>query len=412
MFYLANYIKLRRAVILFGLICCCCLSASAQYFSLDGNRKRAKIPFKLVRNMVVIQLNINNKGPYNFVLDTGVGLMLITDPSLADSIGLVTKRTLKVSGFGEGDDFEAYITPPLKIDIPGLVSNNVAAAIFKKDQFNLSNYAGMSIHGLMGYEFFSKLAVKITFSDSLINVSRPKDMRYFRNSTKIPLSIEEQKPYLTTKVIYADGTEKENKLIVDLGAGHFISIENTANKIAHQKTFITANLGMGIKGVISGSLSRVKEVDLGKYKIKNVITAFPDEDTTRKLVIPRDGNLGIGLLKKFNIIFDYPNGMLYLKPWDSFKTRDEHDMSGLGYFSSGPNLDHVIIYKVEPGSAGDEAGLQKDDEIISINFKPAGDMPLEQIDNLFKSWDGRGFALVIFRDGKYYNLLLTLKRRI
>lgn len=412
MFYLANYIKLRRAVILFGLICCCCLSASAQYFILDGNRKRAKIPFKLVRNMVVIQLNINNKGPYNFVLDTGVGLMLITDPSLADSIGLVTKRTLKVSGFGEGDDFEAYITPPLKIDIPGLVSNNVAAAIFKKDQFNLSNYAGMPIHGLMGYEFFNKLAVKITFSDSLINVSRPKDMRYFRNSTKIPLSIEEQKPYLTTKVIYADGTEKENKLIVDLGAGHFISIENTANKTAYQKTFITANLGMGIKGVISGSLSRVKEVDLGKYKIKNVITAFPDEDTTRKLVIPRDGNLGIGLLKKFNIIFDYPNGMLYLKPWDSFKTRDEHDMSGLGYFSSGPDLDHVIIYKVEPGSAGDEAGLQKDDEIISINFKPAGDMPLEQIDNLFKSSDGRGFALVIFRDGKYYNLLLTLKRRI
>lgn len=410
MFDLVYYIKRNCAAVLFGLLCCCCLSANAQYFDLAGNHKRVNIPFKFVRNLVVIQLKINNKGPYNFILDTGIGLMLITDPSLADSIN-TNRRTVKISGFGEGADFEAYVTSPLKVDIPGLVSNNIVAAIFKTDHFNLSNYAGMPIHGLLGYEFFARLAVKISISDSTINASLPKKMRYYRKAAKIPISIEEHKPYLTTKVVYANGTEKESKLVIDIGAGHFVSMENVADKDTLQKNSITANLGIGIKGVISGSLSRINEIDLGRYKMKNVIAAFPDDDT-RLLTIPRDGNLGMGLLKKFNIIFDYPNSMLYLKPNFNFREKDEHDMSGLGYTSEGIEYNHILVYKVEPGSAGEETGIMKGDEIISIDFRKVTTMTLQQIDNLFKSKDGRSFAIVIFRDNKYYTMALTLKRRI
>ena len=411
MLHLVNYIKLRFTAVLLGLLCCCCLSANAQYFDLDTTRKHVTIPFKLVRNLVVIQLKINNKGPFNFILDTGVGIMLITDPSLIDSVSVVSKRTIKISGFGEGNDFEAFATAPLNIDIPGLFSNDVPAAIFKTDHFNLSNYAGIPIHGLLGYEFFNRLAVKISFADSSINVSRPKDMRYFKKGAKIPLSIENHKPYFTTKVIYANGTEKEIKLVIDIGAGHYVSLENVADKNILQKKYITANLGMGIKGVISGSLSRISEIDLGKYKMKNVIAAFPDDDT-RAFTVPRDGNLGIGLLKKFDIIFDYPNSMMYLKPWANTKKQDEHDMSGLDYYSTADDENHIIIYKVEPGSTGEEAGLEKDDEIISIDFKKVATMSLQQIDNLFKSQDGRSYAIVIFRDKKYYTIALTLKRRI
>ncbi|MDB5146892.1 MAG: hypothetical protein JWQ57_912, partial [Mucilaginibacter sp.] len=87
---------------------------------------------------MIIQLKINNKGPFNFILDTGVGLMIITDPKLADSISIPNKRTLKIPGLGEGEDSEAYVTSTLDVAIPGLVSYDVAAAILKKDVFNLS----------------------------------------------------------------------------------------------------------------------------------------------------------------------------------------------------------------------------------------------------------------------------------
>ena len=105
----------------------------------------------MVRDLIVIHLDINDKGPFNFILDTGVGLMLITDPGLVDSINVQNKRTLKMSSLGEGADIEAYVTSALRIDIPGLISYDVGAAILKKDLLGLSNYAGIPISGLLGY---------------------------------------------------------------------------------------------------------------------------------------------------------------------------------------------------------------------------------------------------------------------
>jgi hypothetical protein len=393
------------------MLCLFCVTANAQSFSLKTPGGIETIPFELVRNLMVIKLKINNKGPYNFVLDTGVGYMLITEPSLVDSINIENKHTVTIHGFGQGSDFEAFITNPLQIDIEGLTSNNVNAALFKKDNFGLSAYAGKTIHGLLGYEFFSRLAVKINFADSTLTVSDPADMNYYRRGAKIPISIEDRKPYLNTKVTFADGTEKQSKLIIDLGAGHFVSMENLENKNELQKKFIKANLGVGINGLINGTLSRIKQVELGKYKVKNVIAAFPDNDKYAKSIL-RDGNIGIGLLKKFDVIFDYPNNMLYLKPGIEYKKREEHDMSGLTYYVFRDNYVHVVIDKVEPESAGSDAGLKKGDEIEMINVTSTANMSLQQIDDLFKSRDGRPFFLLIFRDEKYIPMHLTLKRRI
>jgi hypothetical protein len=365
----------------------------------------------MVRNLIVIQLKINDKGPFNFVIDTGVGFMLITEPSLIDSINIVNKRTIKVSGFGEGNDYEAFVTPTIKVDIPGLISTNITAAILKKDRFNLSSYAGIPIHGLLGHELFSRFAVKVSFSDSTLQVSYPYYTRYFNKTSRIPISIEDGKPYVTTDIIYNNGTKKKVKLIVDLGAGHYVSLENEKNKRELQTKFIEANLGVGIKGQITGLLSRIDEIDLGKYKMKDVIASFPEDDG-RVLNVPRDGNIGIGLLKKFDIIFDYPNNSMYLRPGRDFTERSEHDMSGLVYYSAGEAYDHIIVDRVEPGSAADEIGLEKDDEIVSINFKPVARMTMQDIDNIFKSRDKRGLILEIYRNKKYYSIPLLLKRRI
>jgi len=367
----------------------------------------------MVRNMVVIKLKINNKGPFNFIMDTGVGLMIITDPALIDSVNIPSKHVLKLRGCGEGEAYDAYITSPLQVDIPGLTSYNVAAAILKTDHFGLSNYAGMPIHGLLGYEFFSNLAVKVDFSDSTLTVYRPKDEGLFKKGEKIPITIEGHKPYLEANVYLPDGSVKKSKLIIDLGAGHPLSLENMVDTRELPKKCIPANLGMGFNGPINGFISRINEIELGKYKIKNLISSFPKNDSVKnELIDKRDGNLGLGLLKRFDVVFDYPDNAIYLKPGANFNEPFEHDMSGLEYYADGDDFKRIIISRVEPGSAGDEIGLEKNDEILSINLKPISTMSLEQIDDLFKSQNDRSLLLGIYHDKKYDMVLITLKRRI
>jgi hypothetical protein len=386
----------------------------AQYFDITGNKKKVDIPFRMIRNMVVIKLRINNKGPFNFIMDTGVGLMVITDPALIDSVNIPNKqRILKLNGCGEGDAYDAYITSDLRIDIPGLTSYGVAAAILKTDHFGLSNYAGIPIHGLLGYEFFNNLAVKVSFTDSLLTVYRPKDERLFAKGEKIPMTVEDHKPYVDANVLFPDGCVKKSKLIVDLGAGHPLSLENMTGDPEFPKKCIAANLGMGFNGPVCGYLSRIGEIELGKYKIKNLISSFPRSDSTKsKLTENRDGNLGTGLLKKFDVVFDYAGNALYLKRTFRYSEPFEHDMSGLEYYAGGDDYKHVIIGRVEPGSAADEIGLEKDDEIMSINLKPTAGMSLEQIDAIFKSQNDRYLLLEVYHDKKYDKVIMRLKRRI
>lgn len=403
-----------QALWLLCLLASCFTTAHAQYFDLEARKKKITIPFRLVRNLMVIKLSINNKGPFNFILDTGVGLMIITDPKLVDSIAVINKRTLKIPGLGEGADAEAYVTSALNINIPGLVSYDVAAAILKKDLFSLSGYAGMPIHGLLGYEFFNNLAVKISFQDSTITVTRPKDLKVFRKGTQIPITVEDRKPYVIGKAILQGGQEVKTKLIIDLGAGHPISLEKIISTYGLPQKFISsANLGIGLNGPINGYIARLDALEIGKFKIKGLIASLPDEGNNQNyLSVPRDGNLGIGILKRFSVIFDYTGNSMYLKPGSNFKDPFEHDMSGLEYYAAGNNLDRIIINRVEPGSAGDEIGLEKDDEIVSINFKPVSKMTLEEIDEIFRSKNDRSLLLDVYHDKKLDKVVLTLKRRI
>jgi predicted aspartyl protease len=392
---------------------CHFLPSQAQYFDIDGTRKKVNIPFRMIRNMVIIKLRINDKGPFNFIMDTGAGLMIITDPLLIDSVNIPSKRTLKLSGCGEGDAFDAFITAPLKINIRGITGNNVSAAILKKDHFGLSNYTGIPIHGLLGFEFFNHLAVKVDFADSTITCYRPEDVHLFNKGERIPITIENQKPYLEAMVHLPDGSVKMRKLVIDLGAGHPLSLENMAESKELPKKCIMANLGIGFNGPISGFISRVNEIDLGKYRVKNLISSFPEDDTLlNKLRSKRDGNLGIGLLKRFTVVFDYSGKSIYLRAGLELKEPFEHDMSGLEYYAGGDDFKRVIISRVEPGSAGDQIGLERDDEILAINFKPIANMSLEQIDDIFKSQSERSLLLEIYHDKKYDQVVLTLRRRI
>ena len=106
--------------------------------------------------------------------------------------------------------------------------------------------------------------------------------------------------------------------------------------------------------------------------------------------------MGIGLLKRFKVVFDYTHNTIYLKANQNFKEPFEHDMSGLEYYAAGEDFKRIIISRVEPGSAGDAIGLERDDEIVSINLKPIAKMSLEQVDDLFRSQNDRNILLEVF----------------
>ncbi|MDP5122029.1 MAG: aspartyl protease family protein, partial [Spirosomaceae bacterium] len=119
-------------------------------FHFKGKRQKyAKIPFELSSNLIVVKVAIDDSDTLNFILDTGVTSTIITDPEIANKLGLNYVRDVLVSGAGEGDAITASVsighTLRLSDDI---LANRQNIVVINDDILSLSEYLGIPIHGI------------------------------------------------------------------------------------------------------------------------------------------------------------------------------------------------------------------------------------------------------------------------
>jgi hypothetical protein len=386
----------------------------AQRFEFSRNRKKQSIPFVLVKNLIIIPVYINGKGPYNFLLDTGVAQMIITDTTFLDNLDLKKAQTVKVQGYGFGDNIEAVLTRNVDAKVGKATIRSIPTAIFKKDIFDLSNYLGIKIYGILGYYFFNSFKVKINYYTNKLTFYTP-DAKMELKGTRIPIQITGGKPYLSTQIKTDELGDIDVDLLIDNGSSHPLMMESL-----HDKPFplpaktISANLGVGINGIINGSMGRISAIKLGTYTFNEVLTGFPEYNIGRSTMEgrTRNGSLGSDILRHFVVTFDYIGGFLYLKKNNNEVPKFEHDMSGLEIYVIQGVKDRYYIGRIEVGSPAEEAGLQVNDEITAINFASVVHYKLNDLTEMLKDRNGKQLLMEIYRGDDKHVVLLRLKKRI
>ena len=378
---------------------------------------QVKMHFELQRNLIVLAVRLNNKGPYNFLLDTGVATSLITDPALLTELHLRTGARFRVSGAGEAAPLEAFRTDSVRVQLPGVVAPHLSFLILSEDALNLSGYVGMPIHGILGADVFNSFVVSVRPGESMLvlhdpaRYKRPRSRRW----TSLPLDMEGNKAYLTTPVALTDSLTLPLKLILDTGAGHALSIETSSDaRLRIPPARLRTQLGRGLNGFINGYLGRVAALQLGRYTLKSPITSFPDPaDFALRAEVPRNGNIGFEVLKRFDIVINYSQNYLLLRPNTLFRDPFEQDMCGFEILATGLNFRRYLVVRIQPGSPAEHAGLQAEDELVYINLLPSSVFTLTQLSRIFHSGDGRVVLLVVRRaSGEIYTTTIKLKRQI
>ncbi|MBF9237273.1 aspartyl protease family protein [Hymenobacter sp. BT683] len=390
----------------------------APFVLANSRRRSVRVPIQLQRNLLVVSARLNNSGPYNFLLDTGVNTSIITSPSLADSLRMRQGEKFRVVGAGGASTgLLAYQTDSIRVEIPGAIAAHMSWLVISEDVLNLSGYIGMPIHGILGSELFRSFVVTLRPEQGEILLSNPATYKApsGKNWAAIPLSLENNKAYITTPVKVTDSLTLPLKLVLDTGASHALSIEIDSDprlKLPAQR--LSADLGRGLTGLVEGYLGRVPELQLGRYTMRSVLTSYPNAaDVHRRIEIPRNGNIGYELLKRFYLVVDYPNRRLLLRPNTRFREPFEHDMCGIELLATGPKYRRFFVLRVMANSPAEAAGLAVDDELISINFTPANAYSLTQLDRMLHSEDGRALFMVLRRrNGNLHTASVRLKRQI
>ena len=86
-------------------------------FHWKKSKKTVYIPFDLYSNLVIVPLVINGSDTLKFILDTGVGTTILSDPEVAKKLALKSVRKIRVNGVGMGESIAANIVIDVKIGL-------------------------------------------------------------------------------------------------------------------------------------------------------------------------------------------------------------------------------------------------------------------------------------------------------
>ena len=313
-------------------------------FQFDrARRKKAIIPMQVQRNLLVVSFMLNGVGPLNFVLDSGVGMTILTDPNVADSLKLLRGPSYRVVGAGgESTGLLANEIAGVRLSAGPVVAPNLTLLILSQDVLNLSGYVGMPIHGILGSELFRSFVVSVEPEAFRLVLTEPSRYRPPRGRrwARLPLTIIAHKAYLNLPVQVTDSLALPLRLVLDTGAGHALSLEaGSAPHLVVPRQRLRTDLGRGLTGFIRGYLGRVSALQLGRYRLPAVLTSFPDSNQVHaRATVPRNGNIGFELLKRFTMVIDYPHERLLLRPNNQYREPFEHDMCGLDLIAARPRL--------------------------------------------------------------------------
>ena len=388
-------------------------------FFLTQNRKWTRIPFQLHSNLIVVPVRINNSDTLNFILDTGVGHTIITDPTVLPRNKTKTTRRIKLSGAGEGTSLMANIAIDNTLNMGGLQANHHNVVILDEDILKLSEYVGTPIHGIFGYEVFEHFVVNIDFQRRELTLMKPDKYRYRkRRGEQVPIIVQDTKVYTDALTVFDGEKSTPLRVVLDTGAGHALLLDHSRSAPVMQlpEKVIRAQLGRGLNGVINGSMGRIGKVRFGSYELANILASFPDSIAYRAKLIDmpqRQGNVGCELLRRFNVTFNYRDQYIVMKPVRRMmREQFEHDMSGLELRAKGDRFRSYYVDHVAEGSPAQQAGLHEGDEVLFINKNSAHDLTISDIYKLLQQGEGREVSFLIRRSGQLIVAAFALKRMI
>jgi hypothetical protein len=134
-------------------------ASSAEEPKLADKPKQYEIPYRLTDTKhVLVRVKINDKGPFNLILDTGAPALFLPKP-IAKKAGL----DVDDKGWGAIKKFEFE---------GGLAVDQVRAHvtdIFQVEGMNGLGVAGVELHGMIGYEVLARFRIQYDFrSDKLL----------------------------------------------------------------------------------------------------------------------------------------------------------------------------------------------------------------------------------------------------
>jgi membrane-associated protease RseP (regulator of RpoE activity) len=173
-------------------------------------------------------------------------------------------------------------------------------------------------------------------------------------------------------------------------------------------------LGSGLSGDVYGYLSRFDMISIDRFELEDVLVSIPDSTSIEYAIgsDKRNGSLGAEVLRRFNVIIDYPNELITLSKNNKYSEPFSYNRCGIEILCPYPGINVYQVAQVYTNSPAERAGIRKHDLIISIDGIDANDLSLNEIYKLFQAKAGKKIKILIDRSGQRIKFSFELEEYI
>ncbi len=267
------------------------------------------IPFELGPSDIFLKARVNGV-ELRLVLDNGVlwdSLLLYGRPKL-DGLELEMDGATQIGQAGDANATEANTASGITVELPGVELRNQSAVVTPPDSRFSQLFVGHD--GIISGSLFSHYIVAIDFDERKIRLTAPEAFDREEAGEALTMSPSGRGSMgVPCTLLLPGGKHVTLHPALDLGGVQplLLYLENRPD-IPVPDSARAGDVAIGERGF----LGPIPELRIGSHTLKNVTTGFTKHPA---LMGPTcDGLLGLPLLARFNLTFDYGSKQVYLKP--------------------------------------------------------------------------------------------------
>ncbi len=272
----------------------------------------AVVPFRVVRNKVLVPVRVSGSRPLQLILDSGMGYegVLLFKPSLRDSIGAERLFSARIGGAGGGSSSEAFVADSLTLRV-GDTRIDGQRVIVLADTAMM----GGTSDGVIGYSLLGRYALELDYGRRALTLHEPGAFQPGPDWTAVPVTFNDRNwPFLEVSAAIAAGPLRTYKVYLDCASSEtieFLTKPGMGFEVPAGAREVV--LGRGLSGVIRGRVARIERLVIGGHELTGLRAAFVPVEVRSKAQ-GADAVLANGALCRFDVVFDYARQRLLLRP--------------------------------------------------------------------------------------------------
>lgn len=349
------------------------------------------VPFDLENNQVFVEVRVNGSKPLWFIVDSGASGCVV-DRAVARRLRIASRGAAQGTGAGKGS-VDLSFADNVRYDLAGW--ELVAPTSYLIDLSAQKALQGREVAGILGYDFFAQSVVEFDFEARVMTLRDPSAPYEPPGAKPLPFKLVKKTPYVPIRVKIEGREPAEHDVLVDLGSGDGVDVDILASAPRTLEALGGVGLGQEFRMV----MGRGEWAEIGPFRL-----AEPTGATGGVQLI------GLEVLRRFDLVFDYRRDRLLLAPNRFFAEPFQHDASGLA-LRWAPDMKSFVVHDVQSPSPAAEIGLKAKERILAVNNRPAADFTIEQMNALLSNESSALLLLVHGASGRRH-LTLNLRKRL